>query len=173
MDDSRTLESSRILQELLEPIGPSKRLKVLDFGPAVSATVSFFGPYQCSLTFADLYDVAEPSLPAESRYDLILFWDTLNNLDRESLSSLARTLGPHTHEHTRAHAFVAYAPKTRLPRRSYGIADSSHLLIWQDEATVLPYPHTQAEITSAFPYLEVGRRTLLSGERVELLLRAR
>ena len=173
MDDSRTLESSRILQELLETIESGETREVLDFGPAVSTTVSFFSPYQCSLTFADLYDVAEPTLRTESQYDLILFWDTLNNLDGESLRQLGRTVRPHTHENTRAHPFVAYGPKTRLPKRSYGIADKRHLLTWQDEEIVLPCPHTQAEITSAFPYLEVGRRTLLAGERVELLLRAR
>lgn len=173
MDDSRALESSRIIQELLEPIESAQRLKVLDFGPGASATVSFFAAYQCSLTFADLYDVPEPALPPNSQYDLILFWDALNNLDGEALSVLSGMLGPHIHENTRGHAFAAYGSNTRLPRRSYAIADKEHLLIWQDDETLLPYPHTQAEITSAFPYFELSRRTLLAGERVELLLRAR
>jgi len=173
MDDSRALESSRILQELLDPIDAGQRLKVLDFGPGASTTVSFFAQYHCNLTFADLYEVAEPALPAESQYDLILFWDALNNLDREDLSALSGMLGPHIHENTRGHAFAAYGSNTRLLKRSYAIADKEHLLIWQDDETVLPYPHTQAEITSIIPYLEVRRRTLLAGERVELLLRAK
>src|SRR5690554_5661910 len=110
-------QASRLLTALFEGIDQEQPITVLDFGPALSETVSFLSRYRCKLQFADLYDElplqvetaqeAEPvsdsselneqlaqqleaalPLPANSQFDLIFFWDIFNFLNRETIALL-------------------------------------------------------------------------------------
>ena len=109
------------------------------------------------------------SVGDDVRFDVCLLWDFLNYLNAAQLSRFAGALSDHVYERTRLHAFAAFAPGTSLDSKRYGILDRGKLSV-ASRAENVPHPHSQTEITKAFPGLAVGRATLLRENRQELFM---
>ncbi len=166
-------------------------LTVLDIGAARPESVRFFSRFRCRLHFADLYGetgyrrqhkvrrLPNETLferifefPRDSKFDICFFWDFLNYLQAPLMRDFARTLRPHIHDGTRAHAFAAFSNALPFTGLRYGLDDVDSLAVKPDAAPV-PHPHTRKAIGQAMWPFSVRRAALLEENRQELLMDVR
>ena len=183
---------------LLEPLFDGRedqRLTVLDLGPAVGETVAFFGQYRCRLQFVDLVgetleaegasgadgsgkltipgDMLERLLdfPAETRFDVCLFWDLLNYLDRGTLAVFNRKLRPYLHPDTRAHGFGIFQGTTAVLDRRFGIRSIGEIVARpRVDQPVAAHAHSQRTLANGLTAFEIRRTTLSNDGRLEFLM---
>ncbi len=177
----------------LESLEDGRQLSVLDLGPAVSTSINFFGHYKCHLHILDLF--SEPiitqqplltddeldtqlsnifSFPESTRFDVCLFWDLFNYLDKPAITTFNRLLAPYLHPETKAHCFGLLKTNTPLAFQQYGILqpDSLSVTSRSDPAPVL-YPHPQAALKGLLSSFNTTRTMLLGDGRLEMLLQSR
>jgi len=182
--------SSKILPSLLAGIDESEKLSVLHIGPACSDTLDFFSQYRCRLHFVDVFaelplQVAEEGptdytsqwrqilqLPESTCFDICLFWDLFNFLNRDAINALLDVLMPHLWEDSVGHAFSVHTPASTHGDFLYGVRDGTSLSLRPRQSTPPGYaPHSQRQLTSALHCFAIERSVLLSDSRLELLLR--
>ncbi len=165
-------------------------MTVLDVGAGTPESVRFFGRFQCSIYFADLYGetggAAEPrqscgpqetmfgrilDLPSDVNFDICLFWDFLNYLNVPLLRDLGMTLRRHVDAETRAHAFVAFSKALPFSGQHFGLEDSRRLIVRANSEPLPSQPHTHTAIARMFWPFQVNRAVLLGENRQELLLK--
>ncbi len=190
-------QPSALLPPLFEHIDEDRCLTVLHIGPALPETVDFFSRYRCKLHFIDLFgdlpqltmpqqvthEDATASLqqlfielmhiPADTKFDLCLFWDLFNFLDREAIAALLGTLRPHLHSRSLAHGFAVHNLKTAQSGKVYGIRELDQISIRPRSLTLPGYsPYNQGQLERALDCFRITRSVLLPDSRLELLLRA-
>ncbi|MCB1676616.1 MAG: hypothetical protein KDI01_10005 [Halioglobus sp.] len=186
------LQSSKLLGELFATVDEERRLTVLHIGPALSDTVAFFSHYRCKLHFVDILgelpivadetsgDTAplffshQMAFPVATRFDICLFWDLFNYLQREEITAFIDTLRPFLHPRTQAHGFALH--NTRTPQRDtlYGISTSDTLSLRPRDPGLPCYaPHPQSRLKSLLSCFHFDRSVLLTDSRLEILLSAR
>ena len=150
---------------------------VMDVGPGMSGTVSFFNQFSCRLYFLDLFDkppdaghVPLKNIPAGERFDVCLLWDYLNFLDKEHFTLFVRALRSFIHDETLIHLFVAYSSSLPLRRLRYGVDESGSISLKSDDRALVPHPRSRSEVMSAGPQLTAKRATLLQENALEMLL---
>ena len=173
-----TVLSTTLLAPLFSQITDNQRLKILDMGMASSATVNFFGQTKSRLQFCGLIEASidqynDPdkthaervaifktslNIPADIKFDVILFWDIFCYLSAPAMVALVEVLAPYFHNRTRAH--------------SIGQLNKIDELYHQPSESEQPklHPHTRHDFAKLLGYLRVDRSCLLSGNRVENLL---
>jgi len=186
-------QSTKLLPALFERFEEDERVTVLNVGPALPETVNFFSGFRCRLHFVDIFaelpivaDEGDDSdlvrsfrevlqIPPDTRFDVCLFWDLFNFLDREGVRALLATLRPHLAQSGLAHGFSVHNPRSH-PYSSYlyGIRDL-HTLTLRDRAERLPgyAPHSQRRLTEMLDCYTLERSVLLPDSRLELLLGAK
>lgn len=188
----------RIQQTLLFPllvarIDPDRQLQVLEIGPALPETIAFFSQYRCRLHCAAMYsdpvleaqcgDVTETDLvtqitrsfafPANTKFDLCLFWDFLNYLDDKALKAFNTALTPFIHQKTRGHAFTVRTLDTSFANQQYGIENAHAFKIRpRAETQKKCFPHTQAILVNMLSGFDVDQGMLLPDGRLEVLMSA-
>tara|TARA_Y100001934_G_scaffold270631_1_gene355837 strand:+ start:592 stop:1164 length:573 start_codon:yes stop_codon:yes gene_type:complete len=188
---SATTESAQHLPLLLERVQQRSRFTVFDIGPATPQTVAFFSNFKCRLHFADLYD--DPLLTAQDEledaellecfkallsfavgpFDLCLLWDAPNYLNPRALRALSDALRPLIQHQSVAHGYCAFQETQPFAPKQYGILDAETVSVApRPKAQARMYPTTQNALIEAFSFFTVGRGTLMSDGRVELLLEA-
>lgn len=186
-------QASKLLPHLFENIDEERAVTVFHVGPALPETVNFFSSYRCKLHFIDLFSelpmVARedqtPSLaqqfeeqlqfPANTHFDICLFWDVFNYLDREAISAFLRVLRPHLKQSCRAHAFSVHNLKTPQIKHVYGI-NQPDTLSFRNRPDALPgyAPHSQSDLKALLLHcFQLERSVLLPDSRLELLLHAK
>jgi len=165
---------------------------VLHVGPALPETVTFFSRYRCKLHFVDLFaelprlateDDATTSLqqvfaeltriPAATRFDLCLFWDLFNFLDRDAVTAMLNALRPHLHQDCMAHGFAVHNLKTPQCGKIYGIREADEITLRDRRAPLPGYrPYNQGQLEKILDCFTATRSVLLPDSRLELLLRA-
>jgi hypothetical protein len=172
---------------------------VLHIGSARPETVELFSRYRCKLHFVDLFDnldelaMPDPSsapasdsaslaamftdlldIPGPTRFDLCLFWDLLNFLNRNAIKALLDTLRPHLHGRTMGHGFAVHNLKTAQSGKVYGISDIDQISM-RPRSALLPHysPYTQGQLEKILDCFTVTRSVLLAESRLELLLGAK
>lgn len=186
-------QPSKLFASVLEGFDPDHRLTVLDVGLGLPESLDFFSAYRCRLHFLDLFDesviheqqqvedeselqqqfTALLSFPEGTRFDVCLFWDFLNYLDKRAVRAFTAALKPWLHPATRAHAMGTLNDRTALPYCEYGIAGP-------DEFTMRArpgrqgtcYAHPQAELAKLLDGLDIHKAMLLSDGRLEMRLGA-
>ena len=163
---------------------------MLHIGSALPETVEFFSHYRCKLHFIDLFgDLPEllggadatvslrqrfiklMHIPAGTRFDLCLFWDLFNFLDRDAIAALSGTLRPHLHSSSLAHAFAVHNLKTAQSGKVYGIRESNQISLRPRPASLPSYnPCNQGQLERVLDCFRVTRSVLLAESRLELLL---
>jgi hypothetical protein len=185
-------QPSQLLPTLFEDFEDGDRLTVLHIGPALPETVEFFSRYRCKLHFLDLFDelplagdedpesaaterLAELlQFPADTRFDICLFWDLFNYLDRSSASRFIELLQPHLHARTRAHGFGVHNLRSPQGDELYGIRELAQLSVRHRPAPLPGYtPHNQQQLQGLLSCFSFIRSILLADSRLELLLRAK
>jgi len=186
-------QPSRLLSALFETVDGEWPLTVLNVGPALPETVEFFSGFRCKLHIADLYtelpfrvpdDDHLPGLdsqleealelPGGALFDICLFWDVLNFMNREAIAVLMAKLRPHLHPGSRAHCFAVHSPKTPVATDYFGIVSSTEFRVRQRPEPPPDYqPHPQGELVSLLKFFQVDRSVLMPDRRIELLLNAR
>jgi hypothetical protein len=169
---------------------------VFHVGPAVPETVDFFANYRCKLHFIDVFaelpivanednpqSAAEQVLqqfatilrfPPDTRFDICLFWDVFNFLDRTAVNAFLSVLQPHLKAGSVAHAFSVHNRKMPRLDYSYGIRDLHTLTCRTKRTIAAPYaPYSQRELTELLYCFNVERSVLLPDSRLELLLQTR
>lgn len=180
-----------MLPSLFEQVDEQRRLTVLNIGPALSETVEFFSRFRCKLYFIDLFDdlpelsnrsddntapqqVMSESLqfPADTQFDLCLFWDLFNFLDGEAIAALQDSLRSHLHSDTLAHGFAVHNRRTEQSGKLYGIRELDELSVRPRPALLPGYsPYNQGQLEKMLHCFRVTRSVLLPDSRLELLLR--
>lgn len=185
-------QPSKLLSSLFAQFDPDRRLTVLHIGPALPETVEFFSRFRSKLYFIDLfselpiaeYDDGGPplaqqfgeilDLPSDVRFDICLFWDLFNFLDRESITALLENLMPRLQTDCLAHVFAAYNRKSVQGDQFYGIRDHDTLQV-RHRGEMLPgyAPHAQSALKNLLHCFNFDRSVLLADSRVELLLKVK
>ena len=190
--DKASSQSSKLLPSLFERVDEEQRLSVLHIGPALPDTVDFFAAYRCKLHFVDLFgelplvDIAdeEPTLqqrlddllqfPQGTQFDICLFWDLFNFINRDAIRVLLAALRPYLKANALAHAFAAHNLKTPTNSYVYGIRHNDEISLRNRPAQLAEYaPHSQGDLKQLLYYFNFERSVLLADSRLELLLRAR
>ena len=194
-DSAADVQQSQLFATLTERLDPDQPLSVLDMGLGVAATLEFFSAYRCRLQFADLFDVlplAETEeglteeqkqrelqrhfaqtleLPADARFDLVLFWDLFNYLDGSALSGLSQALQPHLHSRSRGHGFVQRDRQKTPPDYCYGVNSENSFTTKLCTRQGLPkYCHAQASLERQLQGFTIQRGVLMLDGRLEFLL---
>ena len=185
-------QPSKLLTSLFEQIDDERPLTVLEVGPAVQETVDFLSNYRCKLhvldLFADLPIVAGEEegssalhlwfeelmqFPEGTVFDLCLFWDLFNYLERDAVLAFVAALRPYLRQGSRAHAFALHNLNSPREDRYYGIQSAEALSIRPRHSSLPGYsPHTQSKLKNMLYCFNFERSVLLSDGRLELLLRA-
>ena len=121
---------SPVFYELSHHLANEKKIRILDLGKAQPGSVSFFNQYDCLYHILDIYPILseckqakkEPDQEFKKRisrlfgdllafdeqvqFDLVLFWDGLNYLDRKVLTLFMEYLLKHSHRHTFYHCYI-------------------------------------------------------------------
>lgn len=158
-------------------------------GLALPETVHFFADYRCKLHFIDIFSAlpivaaedAAPtreqqiqelfSFPADTVFDVCLFWDLFNFLDEETITAFLTLLKPHLNKGCMAHAFSVHNRKIPQQDHFYGIQHMDTLSVRSRRATPPGYaPHSQRELTALLDCFHLERSVLLPDSRLELLL---
>jgi hypothetical protein len=188
-----SIQTSKLLPALFERLDEEQRVTVLNIGPAMPDTVDFFCNYRCRLHFVDIFselpvtpiDEEEPDLqpsfeamlqvPADTRFDICLFWDLFNFLDSDAMQALQGALRPHLADDGIAHAFSVHNPRTHpYSSHLYSIRDT-HTLSLRERGAKLPgyAPHSQRRLKEMLHCYTLERSVLLADSRLELLLHAK
>lgn len=189
-----TTQVSRLLPVTLESLNCETPLHVLDLGRALPETIAFFSNYRCKLHIADLYDALPvpergnskddaPDLAAYFRealflpdgvqFDVVYFWDSINFLNRQSLTALMETLRPHLHSNTLGHCFAVHNVETPAAVEYYGIQDRENFSVrFRNKQPIGYHPHRQSELDALLRYLRADSSVLMRDRRVEILLKS-
>lgn len=189
--DKPAIQTSKLLPSLFEHIEEEQRLTVLHVGPALSETVDFFANYRCRLHFIDLFSELPilasedtPSLqqqfeellsiPAETKFEICLFWDVFNFLTGEAIQAFLAVLRPHLRPNTLAHAFSVHNVNAPQCNHLYGIRKIDAIRPGNRAMAVPGYaPHSQRQLKETLDCFRFERSVLLPDSRLELLLQAR
>lgn len=186
-------QQTLLFPTLVKRIDPHRRLSVLEIGPALPETISYFSQFKCRLHFAAMYsdpvlqmqmkEASEAELadhlkksfgfPKGTRFDLCLFWDFLNYLDDRALRAFNTAISPYLHSTTRAHAFTVRTLDTSFANQQYGI-DEAHMFSVRprSEKQQRTFPHTQAILVNLMSSFDVDQGMLLPDGRLEVLMTA-
>jgi hypothetical protein len=186
-------QQTLLFPSLVKRIDPHRRLSVLEIGPALPETISFFSQFKCRLHFAAMYsdpvlqmqmeETTEAELadhlkktfgfPKGTRFDLCLFWDFLNYLDDRALRAFNTAISPYLHKNTRAHAFTVRTLDTSFANQQYGI-DEAHMFSIRPrpEKQQRTFPHTQAILVNLLSSFDIDQGMLLPDGRLEVLMTA-
>jgi len=186
-------QATKLLPALFERFEEDQRVTVLNIGPALPETVNFFSDFRCRLHFVDIFaelpivaddgetgDLARRfhemlQVPPASRFDICLFWDLFNFLDRQGVHALLETLRPHLAPGGLAHGFSVHNPRTHAySSYLYGIRDMQTLTLRERAGRLPGYaPHSQRRLTEMLECYTLERSVLLADSRLELLLGAK
>ncbi len=193
-DTAALIQPSKLLPELFRDIDEDRRLMVLHIGAAAPETLDFFARYRCRLYINDLFQrlpfapeegieaeqsiarqlAGELRIPANTQFDICLFWDFFNYLDATGISALLSVLAPHLHPGSMAHGFAAHTRKAAQVSQRYGISDQDALSVRQRSGPLPGYsPHAQNELKAMLHCFNLDRIVLLTDSRLELLLRVK
>ena len=168
--------SSALLPRAFELVGRERKFTVLDLGSPTPQSVRFFNQFRCRVYFAGLLDADGEEgeadgldLPADVGFDVCLFWDVLNYLDRENLERVAGVVTDRLNDDCRGHAFLAFSQAVPYKGLRFGI-DSVDKLVVEPNPGVVPHVHTWKDLeTMLWPFTNASA-TLLRENRQELLL---
>lgn len=183
------VHASLALAELLGQLHPSRRIHVLDLGPAIGANVSFWTErFLCTVEVADLYPslagsrdedpaaavaAALPRDEATRPADVVLAWDLFNYLDRQRLRALGERLAARTRPG--ALLFAMLWTGKEIPREPgrFVIQEGARLVYGVEAERTRPGPrYRPAEIAAMTPGFSADRNFLLRhGVQEYLLLR--
>jgi methyltransferase family protein len=177
---------SLALAALLEEFRRSRKLQVLDLGPAVGSNVEFLSQFGCKIYIEDLFAALEARGAGEGNgggegaeagpqffadflptsesasFDVVLAWDTFNYLSRKELGYLIRHLSPFCHPGTLVFALISF--QKQIPARPirFRIVDPQKLAYEMRTTAVRPAPRfTPAEMNDLLRGFRVDRSFLL------------
>ena len=183
--------SSSLLVGLFNQITDDKTLVVLDMGLASAASVNFFSQTKCRLQFTGLIEpeiekyndqelthderVAlfkqELKPQADTKIDIVLFWDIFCYLSAPAIAALLDVLTPNLHARTKAHSIGLLNARQKMMYSEYGV--NAIYQLWQQPISSNQpriYPHSRHDFGRLLSYFTIDRSCLLSGNRVENLL---
>lgn len=184
---------SKLFASLFQMLDVNHRLTVLEIGTALPETVEFFSQFKCRLHFVDLFhepfvagqaDLSERELrhafeqqlrfPADTRFDICLFWDFMSYLDDPALRAFNAALRPWLHGMSRGYGFGAHHLAVRLTNVQYGVRDQETLSVRERFTTQMrSHPHSHTEMHEMFSCFDFQRGLLLPDGKLEMLLKAR
>ncbi|CAA0125516.1 Uncharacterised protein [Halioglobus japonicus] len=184
-----TTQTSKLLPYLFQHLDAEQTVTVFHVGSALPETVDFFSNYRCKLYFIDVFSAlpivsdeeagSTPAqqfqellhVPADTVFDVCLFWDLFNFLDAESIKALLAVLHPHLRKGSLAHAFSVHNRNAPQQNNFYGIQQIDALSVRGRQTPPPCYaPHSQRELTAVLDGFHVERSVLLPDSRLELLL---
>lgn len=185
-------QPSTLLPLLFERQQDDRPLTVFHTGAALPETVDFFAQYRCKLHFIDLFselpieETVENGLPLpeqfkrqlqfpdSTRFDICLFWDIFNYLNRDAVFALLLQLKPYLHVYTLAHGLVAHGLDKPQNDHLYGINETNEISVRHRPSPLPAYaPHNQSKLKELLHCFRFERNVLLPDSRLEFILRTR
>ncbi|MFT4518004.1 MAG: hypothetical protein ACI9JM_000381 [Halioglobus sp.] len=189
---SAAIQPTQLLPSLFKHLEEEQRITVFHVGPALQETIDFFSAYRCKLHFLDLFSelpiiTEEESsaslrssfeelldIPEDTQFDICLFWDIFNFLDRDAVHAFLAALRPHINHATRAHAFGLHNLGSERMNHLYGVRELESLSIRHRNTPLPGYaPYSQQKLKDLLYCFKFERSVLLPDSRLELLLRAK
>ena len=187
------MQPSKLVGGLFPSVEEGQSLTILHLGVASPETMDVFSRYPCRLYINDLFErlpfvfedeevdlplaeqfQRELAIPADAQFDICLFWDFFNYLDREAIAAFLSVLRPHLHATTMAHAYAVHNLRAPRVNQRYGIVGDEEVCV-RPRARPLPgyspLPQNQLK-TQLLDCFRVDRSVLLTDSRLELLLKA-
>ena len=180
-----------LLPWVFEGMDGSKRINVLDVGPAMPGTIEVLNSTRCRIYIADLFDSAiieqqhnldQDALTArfaealwmlDGPLHVCLLWDFPNHLTPEALEAFNRALSPWVTPRTRAHAFCAVKRSAPHMQHHYAIRSANEVVqTAAPECPAAAYPHPWRRLVSALDLFDVARGALRAGGLVEVILQS-
>ena len=187
-----SLQPSKLLPSLFERRDEERPLTVFHVGAALPETVDFFAGYRCVLHFVDLFselpieetedgDLSlqqqfeqQLQFPVDTKFDICLFWDLFNFMNRDAIFTFLQQLKPWLHSYTHAHAYAAHSLEKAQNDHLYGINKIDEISLRHRPSPLPAYaPHSQSRLKDLLHCFRVDHSVLLPDSRLELLLRAR
>lgn len=185
-------QHSPLLPSLFEHLDEERCLTILDAGPALQDTVDFLSGYRCRLQVLDLFSEMPLARPGEGEaplveqmgrliqipegmvFDVCLFWDVFNYMDRDQVLAFFTLLRPHLRPGGMAHCFGVHKQNMEQDNRVYAVGSEDMLRVRQRTVPLPGYaPHSQSKLKNLLFDFHVDRTMLLADGRLELLLRVR
>ena len=180
--------NSRLLPEVFANFEPDDPIRVLDLGPGQADTLNFLSQFSAKVTFLDVRDLDWPeadeeltpaqgisicqqtiNLPAHSRFDVVLFWDALHQLNTPLLEGLSAKLFDHTHKRTLGFGF-GFLQSDRLHKGAdYSLIDQQKIKVRLHNDGQSFTAHSQQQLTEHFVCMHIAKATLLQEGKLELL----
>ena len=180
--------NSRLLPEVFANFEPNDPIRVLDLGPGQADTLSFLTQFSAKVTFLDLSDLDWPdsteeitpaqaitvcqqtiSLPDQSKFDVVLFWDALHHLSAPLLEGLSARLFDHTHKGTLGFGFGSLQSDRLHKPANYSLIDQQHIKVRHNNDGQSFSAHSQQQLTEHFVCMHIAKATLLQEGKLELL----
>lgn len=180
---SNPVQVAKLLPLLFASIDKDEPVTVLHIGPALPDTVDFFCDYRCKLHFVDLYEELPlvemqdgPRLQQQmdslldiqlgTRFDICLFWDIFNYLERDAILALMARLRDHLKPSTLAHMFSMHNTRVRPNGQFYGVLQPDTLSCRARNHEPECYaPHSQRKLQDMLYCFTLDRSVLLPDSR--------
>jgi hypothetical protein len=169
------VHSSRILPDVFAGIDPGQKLNVLDVGIGSPSTLEFLEPYSAKVFFLDLHprdgetDAEKLAPYADTLFDVCLFWDLLQYLDADRLTSLSDALTPHIYSDTRGYCIWDVGAATRQQRSTYKLLAQDQLALAESSPADMR-EWSYCDFSEDFDTFHIARDCLSADGHLELLL---
>ncbi len=186
------VQPSQLLAPLIEQVERCSPLLILDAGYGMSDTLAFFGEYRCRLFFSAFYELLNITMdsndeevwfmlfkqrmnyPADTRFDLCLFWDLFSYLNDAALRAFNRALAPFVDQHTGGHGFAMLNTAPGMSAREYGVLNRNQLSVRPlISPRASPFPRSRSKVAEQITGFTVGRSVLHQGGLMELTLKGK
>ena len=112
------------------------------------------------------------NFPADTQFDLCLFWDAFNYMDDLALKAFFEVLHPHIRKETLGHGLIQLKEDQQVTNREYGIQAQDQLVMrlgYHSELAVHPRP--QARVASMLKGFAVSHGVLRRDGLLEVSLK--
>jgi len=111
--------------------------------------------------------------PADTRFNLCLFWDVFNYLDAAAITGLMSALRPHLYRHSLGHGFAVHNTRSAQQDAAFEILGENALKLRPRNRPLPGYaPHGQSRLKELLNCYRFERTVLLADGRLEILLRS-
>ena len=113
------------------------------------------------------------NFPAETRFDLCLFWDSFNYMDDLALKAFFEVLHPFIRKETLGHGLIQLKDDRQVTNREYGILSQDQLVMRPGRhASLVSHPRPQARVASMLKGFAVSHGVLRRDGLLEVSLKS-
>lgn len=168
------------LRALFSQLQLDRKYTILDMGPAWGSNLNFFSHFRCKLYIEDFFRYREAAMnngdwkpervleslqayPADTRFDVLLFWDLFDYLPPTEVRPLIEHLKPFCHKGTLLFFITSGMDKIPAKPATFKIIDAQHL-VYKNECkeTIAAYGYNQNKLSKLLQGFKISRAFRMS-----------